>query len=59
MILWTISELARLTAHELYDLERTIREELWKLELGSIARSHALASLENIRRLLIQRDLHP
>jgi len=58
MMLWTINELARLTRHELYDLERKIREVLEKLEPGSIARSHAIASLEDIRRLLIQLDLH-
>jgi hypothetical protein len=58
-MLWTITELMHLTRDELCDLASRIALTLPELDVGTFARSDALASLENIRRVLILRDLTP
>jgi hypothetical protein len=58
-MLWTISELMHLTRDELCDLAARIAHKLPELEAGTVARSNALASLDNIRRVMVMRDLHP
>jgi hypothetical protein len=59
MLLWTIAELMHLTRDELCDLAARIILKLPELEAGTVARSNALASLDNIRRVMALRDLHP
>jgi hypothetical protein len=56
---WTITELMHLTRDELCDLASRIANMLPDLEAGSIERSDALTSLDNIRRVMVLRDLHP
>jgi len=58
MTLWTISELAHLTRDELCNLAATIEVSLPGFETGTIERLDALTSLCNIRRVMVQRDLH-
>jgi hypothetical protein len=58
-MLWTIAELMHLTRDELCDLASRIAVTLPDLEAGSVGRSDALASLDNIRRVMVLRDLHP
>jgi hypothetical protein len=58
-ILCTISELMHLTRDELCDLAARIELLLLELDAGTVARSNALTSLANIRRVMILRDLHP
>jgi len=58
-MLWTITELMHLTRHELCDLVGRLSNRLPDLEAGSIERSNALTSLDNIRRVMVLRDLHP
>ena len=57
MAFWTITELMHLTRDELCDLAARIGHELADLEAGSIERFNALASLDNIRRVMVLRDL--
>jgi hypothetical protein len=59
MPLWTIVELMHLTRDELCDLAARIILKLPQLEAGTVARSNALASLDNICRVMVLRDLHP
>jgi hypothetical protein len=59
MQLWTITELMHLTRDELCDLADRIALTLLELDVGTVARSDALASLDNIRRVMVLRDLHP
>jgi hypothetical protein len=59
MPLWTITELMHLTRDELCDLASRIALTLPELDVGTFARSDALASLDNIRRVMVSRDLHP
>jgi hypothetical protein len=59
MSLWTIAELMHMTREELCDLAARIVFKLPELEAGTVARSNALASLDNIRRVMVLRDLHP
>jgi hypothetical protein len=58
-MLWTISELMHLTRDELCDLAARIIFKLPELEADTVARTNALASLDNIRRVMVLRDLHP
>jgi hypothetical protein len=58
-MLWTINELMHLTRDELCDLAARISLTLPELDDGTLARSNALTSLDNIRRVMILRDLHP
>ena len=58
-MLWTITELMHLTRDELCDLASRIALTLPEFDVGTLARSDALASLDNIRRVMILRDLHP
>jgi hypothetical protein len=58
-MLWTISELMHLTRDELCDLAARISHKLPELEAGTVARHDALASLDNIRRVMVLRNLHP
>jgi hypothetical protein len=58
MPLWTIVELMHLTRDELCDLAARIILTLPELEAGNVARSNALASLDNICRVMVLRDLH-
>lgn len=57
MSCWTLNELMHLTRAELCDLAARIECALSGLEPGSADRLHALISLENIRKVLVQRDL--
>jgi hypothetical protein len=59
MSLWTIAELMHMTREELCDLAARIAHKLPELEAGTVARTNALASLDNIRRVMVLRDLHP
>jgi hypothetical protein len=59
MLLLTITELMHLTRDELCDLADRIMLTLPELDAGTLARSNALASLDNIRRVMVLRDLHP
>ena len=58
MACWTINELMHLTRDELCDLAARVEHALSGLEAGSTDRLHALISLENIRKVLVLRDLH-
>jgi hypothetical protein len=58
-MLWTISELMHLTRDELCDLAEQIAHKLPELDADTVARSNALASLDNIRRVMLLRDIHP
>jgi len=59
MLDWTITELMHLTRDELCNLADRIVAMLPELEAGSLERSSALTSLDNIRRVVSRRDLHP
>ncbi len=59
MQLWTITELMHMTRDELCDLADRIGHALPQLEVGSITRSMALTSLDNIRRIMVLKDWHP
>lgn len=56
---WTISELMNLTRQELCALACEITASLPEWERGSIARTNALVSLTNIRRVLALRKSIP
>ena len=58
-MLWTITELMHLTRDELCDLASRIALTLPEFDVGTLARSDALASLDNIRRVLTMRGLSP
>ncbi len=58
MTLWTITELMHLTRDQLCDLAGHIEHALADLEAGSVERFNALTSLDNIRRIMVLRDLH-
>jgi len=49
---WTISELMHLTRDELCDLAARISLTLPELDAGTVARSNALTSLDNIHRVM-------
>ncbi|RXT40264.1 hypothetical protein B5V03_28665 [Bradyrhizobium betae] len=57
--LWTVTELMHLTRDELCDLADRIVTIVPELEAGSLERLRALTSLDNIRRVMALRDLHP
>ena len=59
MLDWTITELMHLTRDELCNLAERIAAILPELEAGSLERLNALTSLDNIRSLMLRRDLHP
>jgi hypothetical protein len=59
MSLWTVAELMHMTRDELCDFAARISHKLPELEAGAVARTNALASLNNIRRVMVLRDLHP
>ena len=59
MLDWTITELMHLTRDELCNLADRISAMLPELEPGSPDRLSALTSLDNIRRVMLRRDLHP
>jgi hypothetical protein len=58
MTLWTISELMHLTRDELCNLATRAENALLIFEAGSVERLDALTSLNNIRRVMVRRDLH-
>jgi hypothetical protein len=58
MTLWTITDLMHLTRDELCDLATRIEGALLVCEAGSVERLDALTSLNNIRRVMVRRDLH-
>jgi hypothetical protein len=58
MTLWTISELMHLTRDELCNLAVAIEQSLPMFEAGTDQRLYALTSLNNIRRVMVWRDLH-
>jgi hypothetical protein len=58
MLLWTLGELLHLTRDELCDLAERLECVLADLDVDTVARSHALTSLANIRRVLLLRNLH-
>ena len=58
MRLWTIGELMYLTRDELCGLASHIEQALPEFEAGTVARLHALTSLDNIRRVMARRGLH-
>lgn len=49
---WTITELMHLTRDELCNLATEVEQGLARHEAGTIERLNALASLENIRRVM-------
>lgn len=53
-----LNALMYLTRDELADLAQQIERDLCGLDLGTIARSRALQSLSNIRRVMVLRNLH-
>jgi len=57
-MLCTISELMHLTRDELCNLATAIEQSLAEFETGTVERLDALASLGNIRRVMVWRDLH-
>jgi hypothetical protein len=59
MSLWTVAELMHMTRDELCNLAARISHRLPDLEAGAVARTNALASLDNIRQVMVLRDLHP
>lgn len=58
MQLWTISELMHLTRDELCDLASRIESALSGFDPGTTYRLNAVTSLDNIRRVMVSRDLH-
>lgn len=58
MQLWTINELMHLTRDELCDLAGRIEGALPSFEAGAVGRLNALASLDNIRRVMVLRGFH-
>lgn len=54
----TINELMHLTREELCDLSARIEQTLKEFEAVSVARTNALVSLGNIRRVMLMRGLH-
>jgi hypothetical protein len=58
MLLWTVAELMHRTRQELCHLAEAITIVLPELEPGTTARLDALTSLDNIRRVMVLRDLH-
>jgi hypothetical protein len=59
MLDWTITELMHLTRDELCSLADRIAAIRPELEFGSPERLSALTSLDNIRKVMVMRDLHP
>ena len=57
MSLWTITELMHLTRQELCELASEIECALLYIEAGTVERCHALTSLNNIRRVMVLRNL--
>jgi hypothetical protein len=57
MQLWTITELMHLTRQELCELASEIECELLYIEAGTVERCLALTSLNNIRRVMVLRNL--
>ena len=55
---WTVTELMHLTRNELCNLSAYILHLLPNFESGSLERSYALISLDNIRRVMVSRGLH-
>jgi len=55
---WTINALMRLTRDELCNLAAIIVQSLPEFEAGTIERLDALTSLDNIRRVMVRRDLN-
>ena len=58
MSFWTISELMHLTRDELCDLAARIKQSLPEVEAGTVERLNALVTLDNIRRVMLDRGLH-
>jgi hypothetical protein len=58
MRLWTITELMHLTRDGLCNLAADIAGSLPGFEAGTVERLNALASLDNIRRVMVLRGLH-
>jgi hypothetical protein len=57
-MLWTICELMHLTRNELCNLAARIELSLPEFEAGTVERLNTLTSLNNIRRVMVWRDLH-
>jgi len=55
---WTLSELMHLTREELFNLASELEQGLPQYEPGTIERTRALASLDNIRRVMTVRGFH-
>lgn len=49
----------QLARFELCEVDLEIRATLWLLQAGTVDRSNALATLENIRRILMLKGWHP
>ncbi|UQR64828.1 hypothetical protein LRP30_05855 [Bradyrhizobium sp. C-145] len=58
MLPLTMDELMYLARDELCGLATDLSQALASLEAGTAARLHVLASLENIRRIMVRRCLH-
>jgi hypothetical protein len=57
MTLWTVTDLMHLTRDELCALACRITYALPEFGTGTVARLHALTSLDNIRRVMALRRL--
>ena len=55
-IYWTVSQLMHLTRNELCELAEDIRKLLVDFEAGSVERTSALITLDNIRRVIALRN---
>jgi hypothetical protein len=49
----------QLTRFELCEVDREIRAVLWLLGPGTVARTKALQTPDDIRRILVLRNWHP
>jgi hypothetical protein len=58
MLPLTMDELMYLARDELCGLAASLSQALAGLEAGTAARLNILASLENIRRIMVRRGLH-
>jgi hypothetical protein len=54
---WSVGELMHLTRCELCALSSRLENVLPSFEVGTVERSNALVSLENIRRVMLMREL--
>lgn len=59
MEVWTVTQLWHMTREQLCELMCDIEQMLKGIESGTAARGNALASLENIRRVMRRKGFHP